>query len=363
MSIDLVSHGLDNTTFVPALQKALANTKDKNIVVCNLKQNKLDIYCLEYLLSLMVSGGPLSDLRELNLNNCFTESVGDAACEKLKMVLKFNSKKLKLIKIDLGYNGITKNGLPHLAEALYYSCPELQDVNLRYNSISAEGAAALQAFFSLPKMASLDLTGNAIGDQGCTYVCSFAAACTSLQRLSLWGNGISDVAAPYLVQLVNANQSLQILDLSSNTLTQPSLELLFSAIDKNNKGLLDVGLFGNNINDRYVLQKFKDMFLKRAAVKQFQQESQKTNNYLNESTVVLPTVPQNNVHLEWVKLNEAKQAFELEKATFYQLKQQKEKEWNELEGKIEQHVQLIVQKLQQQGQLGANVKINLVLNK
>lgn len=385
-TVDLSSQGLDGTTFKIKLQQAIQSATEP-VVTLNLKQNKLDLDCIEFLLQ---QQSLIKSLKELNLSNNFTEKNSDAVFEKFLLHATFTQTSFEqLEKLDLGFNCISKVGASYLIQALSKLFPAIKELYLRYNTIGMEGAAGIAQLLVNSRFTVLDLTGNNITDVGCTYICQAAMVCPTLKVLGLWGpNGITDSSCDILCNLISINQTLEVLDISSNCLTQPSLEKLYNIMEKNNTGLIDLRVIGNHIKDRYIITKFNELNKKRAQAKeflsmpsftqqpqqavkshpfQFQQPSnvQPAVNLLSTDTSVNHTTKQNSppslLEQEWSKLNAAKLAFEQEKAQFQALAAQKEKEWADLQSKIEQQVHNIVQKLQAQGNLNKQVKINIVL--
>jgi hypothetical protein len=379
-TIDLSSHGLDGSTFKTKLLQAI-QAAPLPIVSLNLKQNKLDLECLEFLLQQQAL---IPTLKELNLSNNFSEKNSDAICEKILIHATFTQTSFEqLEKLDLGFNCISKTGAHYLVQALAGTkmFPALKGLYLRYNSIGMEGAAAVAQMLMSCQLTLLDLTGNNITDAGCAYICQAAMMSPTLKTLGLWGpNNITDASCDVLCTLISVNQNLEVLDLTSNLLTQPSLEKLYNTMEKSNTGLTDLRIIGNCIKDRYIVTKFNELNNKRTQAKEYLSSQYKSLPLPTQQTTIKAQVPakpdtqlqqqtraaprevsRSSIEQEWSALNAAKMAFEEEKAQFQALVAQKEMEWGNLKTKIEQHVQQIAQQMQAQGKLNSQVKINIVL--
>jgi hypothetical protein len=123
-------------------------------------------------------------------------AIGDVGCIVLCNSLTNNNAAPTLCMLDLEANGLSWVGGSELAAALRGgAAPGLTHLNIGCNSIGGKGAAALaDALSCCPLLLSLDLHGNAIGDDGCVAigVALAAGAVPSLDLLDLSANRIED---------------------------------------------------------------------------------------------------------------------------------------------------------------------------
>ena len=109
--------------------------------------------------------------------------------EPVKALAERLAELTQLTSLNLRYNDIGAEGAAALA-----ALTQLTSLNLGYNDIGAEGVAALAA---LTQLTSLDLGGNEIGDSGAAAL----AALTQLSSLDLWNTQIGAEGAAALAAL------------------------------------------------------------------------------------------------------------------------------------------------------------------
>jgi hypothetical protein len=136
-------------------------------------------------------------------------AVGDAGCTAICKFLNYNNNYNNgaptLCMLDLEANGLSWVGGSEVAGVLRGGAvPGLTHLNIACNSIGGNGAAALaNALSCCPLLLSLDLHGNAIGDDGCVALGAALAAGTvpSLEDLDLSANRIEDRGCAALAPL------------------------------------------------------------------------------------------------------------------------------------------------------------------
>ena len=133
-------------------------------------------------------------------------------------------KRLKLGKctrLDLSQTPIGVEGALALAYALEDSPPmqaELTHVNLTWAAIGSGNMKLLKALSEAPKLESLDLTGNWLGDESSSRLSRLMRKTSQLKVLRLRWNGITAVGARPIAIAVSACPRLNELDVGGNWL-------------------------------------------------------------------------------------------------------------------------------------------------
>lgn len=94
------------------------------------------------------------------------------------------------------------------------SLVNLRTLCLQYNQLNAHAASMLCAV--MPRLRSLNLSGNLICDAGATAIAKCLPLCTALLNLDLSDTLITDAGCTALARRLNACKSLQYLSLSGN---------------------------------------------------------------------------------------------------------------------------------------------------
>ncbi|CAK0866673.1 unnamed protein product [Prorocentrum cordatum] len=134
----------------------------------------------------------------------------------------------RLQALNLSYNSMGDEGAAALAEALRApgALPSLQTLNLSFNSMGAEGAAALaealRAPGALPSLQTLNLARIDVGDEGAAALAEALrapGALPSLQELVLARNRVGNEGAAALAEALRAPDAL------------PSLQTLYLSVN------------------------------------------------------------------------------------------------------------------------------------
>ena len=181
----------------------------------------------------------------ITLPNFETLVVGDYAFLKS---LKFNSPKVRSVKLNLNYKFIGDDGVKALAEGLKH-CTNLQTLHLNWNRIGADGAKALaEGLKHYTNLQTLDLYSNSIGDDGAKALAEGLKHYTNLQMLNLQSDSIGDDGAKALAEGLKHCTNLQKLDLSSNSIGDDGAKALAEGL-KHCTNLQKLDLSSNSIGD------------------------------------------------------------------------------------------------------------------
>ena len=165
------------------------------------------------------------DLRSLSVA---WNPVGNAGARALSEALRAAT--CRLTMLDARHCDIHTVGAVALASALP-GCSSLHSLDLSFNHIGPDGAAALAAVLQLWQsgpLRELDVSHNDIGARGMATFSHKALA--RLTRLGLAYNGLCAGAARTLANALAHNTSLRHLDVSRNALTDEGVRLLCVAL-------------------------------------------------------------------------------------------------------------------------------------
>lgn len=155
--------------------------------------------------------------------------------------------------LDLGGNDLHDAGAGELAKGTFTA---LRHLNLRLNSIGAEGVRALTKAASLPALEHLDLSRNDLGPQGAEALGQ--ARHWPLAHLDLGSSGLTDDGVKTLMRGGHF-KFLKHLDLSFNGMEGPSAEAL--AHNRQLRGLQHLSLKCNpGLGDEGIEQVTKQQF-------------------------------------------------------------------------------------------------------
>jgi hypothetical protein len=128
----------------------------------------------------------------------------------LSAILKFTT------AVDLSGNAIRDEGVANLSSALK-NCTNLQTLDLSGNHIGAEGVSILSSvLMNFTNLQTLNISGNNIGDEGVANLSSALKNCTNLQTLNLSGNAIRDEGVANLLSALMNSTNLHTLNLTDN---------------------------------------------------------------------------------------------------------------------------------------------------
>jgi hypothetical protein len=157
--------------------------------------------------------GQILHLEELSLCSC------DIACGSYN-ILKFIENCPKLVRLDIGDNGLDDNWVKRLVQTLK-QCPNLAYLDLSANYINAEGTTYITELFKSHNFVSLELAYNNFEDEGVKNITNALLQCPNLTNLNLSDNKFGDKGATYIANaLCNAQcPNLTNLCLRSNKIT------------------------------------------------------------------------------------------------------------------------------------------------
>ena len=131
--------------------------------------------------------GQILHLEELSLCSC------SIACG-LYNILQFIEICPKLVRLDLGDNGLDDNWIKRLAQTLK-QCPNLSYLDISANYINAEGTTYITELFKSHNFVSLELAYNNFGDEGIKNITNALSYCPNLTNLNLCDNKFGDEGA------------------------------------------------------------------------------------------------------------------------------------------------------------------------
>ena len=268
--LDLSKCGIGSTG-VQSLAELLKTSEDKlkvggRSLSLSLSANSLGDGACESLATLLCDTLLLSSL---SLANCGIGNEGikllslaaaSGACNSLKM-------------LDLSYNGIGKEGAAALGKSLWNDkasgWPQLMDLCLAGNNLSASGVQNVMDALMWDDgnaknktLQSLDLTQTSCGIDGAVA----AVRCQSLSSLRLFNNKLGTEGFRALAKLLQGGHaSLANLDLGGNDASQASVVELLTALMKDGKGfisklrLLEMGGNQGGYDVEEVIEKLKQV--------------------------------------------------------------------------------------------------------
>ncbi|KAF9956626.1 hypothetical protein BGZ72_002637 [Mortierella alpina] len=155
---------------------------------------------------------------------------------------------LSLTTLDLQGNAIGNDGAKALAAALEINST-MTTLNLTDNDIGPLGANALaEALKTNSTLTTLNLRGNAIGDDGAKALAAALKINSTMTTLNLTYNGIGPLGANALAEALKTNSTLTALNLSLNNIQYDGAKALGEAL-KTNSTLTDLNLNYNSIRD------------------------------------------------------------------------------------------------------------------
>eukprot|EP00762_Andalucia_godoyi_P003783 ANDGO_08553.mRNA.1 Protein CARMIL len=178
------------------------------------------------------------------------QGIGDRGLHALSAAV-LSSRVLK--SLDLRENGITAEGVAHLAHALI-SRAELQESEGNGTWENEDGSGGQEngdnadESASFARFESLDLSGNILGEQAAEHIAAILASVSSLKTLKLAGCKLGDRSLRALGHALTDASALTFLDLSDNGFSTVSSPVL-SRIIAQNITLQHVDLSWNSLRD------------------------------------------------------------------------------------------------------------------
>ena len=195
----------------------------------------------EGILQLSTVLSKVKNLRYLRVNgNCLTSA---SVTELLKALGTQNT---SLRELDLSHNNIDGNAFDHLGELLKLN-PQLTVLNLTNNVLGDMGAASVVKALGhkleggYPKIDTLALGANKIGEAGAQAVAQLLADSKTIHTVSLCGNDIGDQGASHIAAAVMRNQGINSVDFSGNPIG-PKGALAFKSCLETNSNLETLNL-------------------------------------------------------------------------------------------------------------------------
>ena len=119
----------------------------------------------------------------------------------------------------------------------------IEDIDLRYNEITDEGAQALGDLISKsPRLLGLNLQGNKIKSEGAQYLAEALKECTNLQYLNLNGNKIKTNGAMMVTELLFTHDKLLSLNLGNNKIDHDGIIGILSVLNSSNYTLEELNI-------------------------------------------------------------------------------------------------------------------------
>ena len=175
--------------------------------------------------------------------------------ELREYIRKLKENDPKLTSIDLEYNKIGDDGAQALAEMLTVN-HTLTLINLRYNKIGDDGARAVAKMLNVNHtLTSIDLRDNNIGDDGAQALAEMLKVNQALTSINLGDNKIREMGGRALADALKVNCSLDSINLGSVTMFLPNnaigdngAQAIAKTLEENHT-LTSISLRDNRISD------------------------------------------------------------------------------------------------------------------
>lgn len=119
----------------------------------------------------------------------------------------------------------------------------IEDIDLRYNEITDDGAQVLAELISkCPRLMGLNLQGNAIKSEGAQYLADALKICLNLQYLNLNGNKIKTNGAMVVTELLFTHDKLLSLNLGNNKMDHDGVIGILSVLNSSNYTLEELNI-------------------------------------------------------------------------------------------------------------------------
>lgn len=140
-------------------------------------------------------------------------------------------------------NRLSDTGLIALCSALESFAIYIEDIDLRYNEITDEGAQALADLIAKsPRLLGLNLQGNQIKSEGAQYLAEALKECLNLQYLNLNMNKIKTNGAMMITELLFTHDKLLSLNLGNNKIDHDGIIGILSVLNSSNYTLEELNI-------------------------------------------------------------------------------------------------------------------------
>jgi Ran GTPase-activating protein (RanGAP) involved in mRNA processing and transport len=127
----------------------------------------------------------------------------------------------------------------------------IQSLQLQWNLLGSEGAAALVPGLSMTKfLRFVDLTGNELEEEGAIALAAGIKENNSIQSLVIPENQIGNEGITVIAHALKHNTTLQTLDVSNNNIFEEGCTFLGGVLENENKTLVELRLTGNCLRDQ-----------------------------------------------------------------------------------------------------------------
>ncbi|KAL0480806.1 hypothetical protein AKO1_006945 [Acrasis kona] len=239
----LLNHNAITDVGATELSRKLLDRSDSSIVSLELFGNKIgDESCKA--ISDTLSNGNGSQLRRLKLGD---NNIGAHGADILSQGLLRNH---TLTQLHLGGNNIGARGLECIAKSLFENVT-LTSLGLRDNQVGSEGMRHLSAALMRAECALSDvqLKGNTIGAEGAGYLAEALRVNKSLKVLELQSNDIGPLGARFICDALCCNESVHAVNFNDNELGDEGAEAVADLL-KHNQSITTLGLASNRIRKR-----------------------------------------------------------------------------------------------------------------
>ena len=151
-----------------------------------------------------------------------------------------------LLELNLSMNAINDDGARDIAEAICVNTV-LQKLNLSNNYITREGAKKIaEAIQANTTLCTLDISNAKISDDGAVAISNSLRCNNSLQSLNISHNSITNKGIIAITKSIQINSTLQNINISKNHISIEGLVYFMEAV-KNNCTLQVVNITHNNV--------------------------------------------------------------------------------------------------------------------
>jgi hypothetical protein len=149
----------------------------------------------------------------------------------------------------LSGNDMLREGAEEL-NRLFLSGKRVQSLQLQWNLLGSEGAAALVPGLSATKFLKfVDLTGNELEEEGAIALAAGLKDNRSIQSLVIPENQIGNEGITVIAHALKQNTTLQTLDASNNNIFEEGAAFLGSVLEQHNRTLVELRLTGNSLRN------------------------------------------------------------------------------------------------------------------
>jgi Ran GTPase-activating protein (RanGAP) involved in mRNA processing and transport len=119
----------------------------------------------------------------------------------------------------------------------------IEDIDLRYNEITDEGAQVLADLIAkAPRLLGLNLQGNKIKSEGAQFLADALKECMNLQYLNLNMNKIKTNGAMMITELLFTHDKLLSLNLGNNKIDHDGIIGILSVLNSSNYTLEELNI-------------------------------------------------------------------------------------------------------------------------